>query len=235
MLSEDARKRLQEFVDQATKIFMASGYRRTKMADVTRAMGLSEGAVYRYFEGKEALFDLVMRAASAPSQPLEVESLPVRNPASGATLEYMRQCVRDRARFESLDAAAASPPEDRAAARQELAAIAREIYQVTYRFRVGLRLMQRCAVDWPEVAELWFGTTRRGLLETLSGYFSRRIEAGLLRPLPSTQAAAMLLLEQAAFFVMHRHADPWQFDLDPATAEAAMVDNIVNAYAFSPD
>ena len=234
MLSDDARARLQEFVDQATKIFMASGYRRTKMADVTRAMGLSEGAIYRYFEGKEALFDLVMRAASAPAQPLDVDDLPVRSPEPGATLEYMRQCVRDRARFESLEAAA-TPPADRAAARAELAAIAREIYQVTYRFRIGLRLMQRCAVDWPQVAELWFGTTRRGLLEGLERYFAIRSEAGLLRPVPSTEAAAMLLLEQAAFFVIHRHSDPWQFDLDAATAEAAMVDNIVNAYAYGPD
>lgn len=231
MLSEDARQRLQAFVDQATKIFMASGYRRTKMADVTRAMGLSEGAIYRYFEGKEALFDLVMRAAAEPSQPLAVESLPVHNPEPGATLEYMRHCVRERARFESLEASVEAPA-DRAAAREELAAIAGEIYQVTFRFRIGLRLMHRCAVDWPEVAELWFGTTRRGLLESLADYFRRRIDAGLLRPVPSAQAAAMLLLEQAAFFVMQRHADPWQFDLDDATAEAAMVDNIVNAYAF---
>lgn len=234
MLSEEARQRLQEFVDQATKIFMASGYRRSKMADVTRAMGLSEGAIYRYFEGKEALFDLVMRAASAPSQPLAVESLPVENPEPGATLEYMRRCVEERARFESLEAAARAPA-DRAGAREELAAIAREIYQVTFRFRVGLRLMQRCAVDWPEVAELWFGTTRRGLLESLADYFRRRIDAGLLRSVPSVEATAMLLLEEAAFFVMHRHADPWQFDLDDETAEAAMVDNIVNAYAFGPD
>lgn len=234
MLSEDARQRLAAFVDQATKIFMAGGYRRTKMSDVTRAMGLSEGAIYRYFEGKEALFDLVMRAASEPSESLDVESLPVSNPRPGATLDFMRQCVQDRARFESLDSAT-EVPADRAAAREELTAITREIYQVTFRFRVGLRLMQRCAMDWPEVAELWFGTARRGLLEALAGHFRTRIDQGLLRPVPSPEAAAMLLLEEASFFVMHRHVDPWQFELDDATVEAAMVDNIVNAYAFPSD
>jgi AcrR family transcriptional regulator len=213
---------------------MAGGYRRTKMSDVTRAMGLSEGSIYRYFEGKEALFDLVMRAASAPSESLQAESLPMPNPQPGATLEFMRECVSERARFESLEAAA-NTPADRAAARRELEAIAREIFEVTSRFRVGLRLMQRCAMDWPEVAELWFGTARRGLLESLAGYFRTRIDQGLLRPVPSAEAAAMLVLEESAFFVMHRHVDPWQFELDDATVEAAMIDNIVNAYAFASD
>jgi AcrR family transcriptional regulator len=230
MLSPEAQRRLEEFVDQATKIFMASGYRRTKMADVTRAMGLSEGAIYRYFEGKEALFDLVLRDAAEQLRPLAVERLPVPNPEPGTTLDFLRECVRERAQLESLERALEGPQEG-VSIRQELGDIAHSIFEVTSRFRVGLRLMQRSAVDWPEVAELWFGTTRRGLLEKLATYIRDRMARGQLRDVPSPEAAAMLILEQAAFFVMHRHQDPWQFELDEATAELAMVDNIVNAYA----
>ena len=80
-------------------------------------------------------------------------------------------------------------------------------------------------MDWPEVAELWFGTTRRGLLEQLIRYLRDRIDRGLLRPVPSPEAAAMLMLEEAAFFVMHRHADPWQLDIDDTIHSTAGADD----------
>jgi len=230
MLTTDADQRLREYVDQATKIFMATGYRRTKMSDVTRAMGQSEGAIYRYFEGKEALFDLVVRQAASPDEAVAVEELPVPNPDTSETLGFLRAAVRELATFESLERALAGPAR-KARVRDELEAIVREIYQATFRFRVGLRLTERCALDWPEIAEIWFGGRRRELLEKLADYFRDRTRRGWLRPVPSPEGVAMLVFDQAAFFVMHRHADPWQFDLDDAVAEQTMVDNIVNAYA----
>jgi len=43
-----AIERLDDLIETATNLFIQKGYRRTQMADVTQAMGLSPGAVYRY-------------------------------------------------------------------------------------------------------------------------------------------------------------------------------------------
>lgn len=230
MLTEDARKRLADFTDQATRIFMSTGYRRSKMSDVTRAMGLSEGAIYRYFEGKEALFDLVLRQAVDARSLERVTEVPVPNPEPGDILAFLRQTLEQLGRFESLERAVRQPAGE-AGARAELEAIVREIYAMTNRFRVGIRVMERCSMDWPELAAIWFGGRRRELLEQVAAYFEDRIERGWLRPVPSAKAVAMLIFDEAAFFVMHRHVDPWQFEIGEDIAEATMIDNIVNSYA----
>lgn len=229
MLSTDVHLRLDDFVTRATRIFMSNGYKRSKMSDVTTAMGLSEGAIYRYFESKEALFDLVLRQAADPTTSIAVAGLPVRTPAPGATLDFLRRALDERARFDSLEHALLRPA-GRERMGLELEAIVREIYRRSFHFRTGLRLIERCAMDWPEIAELWFGGRRRALLEKLAAYFDDRIRRGWLRPVPSSQAVAMLIFEEAAFFTMHRHLDPWRFEIDDDVAEATMVDNIVNAY-----
>ncbi|NYT05993.1 MAG: TetR/AcrR family transcriptional regulator [Methanomicrobiales archaeon] len=50
---EEARRRIME---TALGIFMARGYRATKMEDIARGVGVSKGAIYTYFSGKEDLF-----------------------------------------------------------------------------------------------------------------------------------------------------------------------------------
>lgn len=229
MISDAARERFDEFLATATNIFMTRGYRRAKMADVTGALGLSEGAIYRYFETKDALFYVVMRAASDPTTPVEVDSLPIPTPATGQTLECLRAAIEDRTRFESLRRALENPAGAEAVAG-ELAAIVREIHQTSVRFRVGLRLIERCAMDWPELQDLWFGGHRRQLEGQLVVYLQDRIDRGWLRVGPGPQIIARIILELVGYFAMHRHQHPLPMPLDEQVAEDALVDNIVNAY-----
>lgn len=49
----EARRR--EILGAAQRRFAEAGYRGTRMADVAREAGLSTGALYRYFDSKEAL------------------------------------------------------------------------------------------------------------------------------------------------------------------------------------
>ncbi len=59
---EEARR--EEILEAAYRCFSARGLRNTTMKDVADEAGLSAGALYRYFEGKEALFrELATRAA----------------------------------------------------------------------------------------------------------------------------------------------------------------------------
>jgi TetR/AcrR family transcriptional regulator, transcriptional repressor of aconitase len=88
----EARKN--QIIQAAWECFARKGYYQTKMADIAREAGLSAGAIYRYFPGKEAVLkaiserslerdlDLMERARASEDEPiaaLELLSLAMRS------------------------------------------------------------------------------------------------------------------------------------------------------------
>ena len=67
---ERTRRRL---LDLAIERFGDRGYRATSVSEVARAAGLSQAAVYAYFESKEALFDAAVDADAEASIVASVE------------------------------------------------------------------------------------------------------------------------------------------------------------------
>ncbi|MCT4353674.1 TetR/AcrR family transcriptional regulator [Streptomyces sp. Je 1-79] len=57
----DARRR--QILDGAARCFARNGFHATSMADVLTEVGLSAGAVYRYFRGKEELIGAIATEA----------------------------------------------------------------------------------------------------------------------------------------------------------------------------
>src|SRR5438128_9154218 len=97
--------RWMELVGAATGVFLSKGYKRTQMADITEAMGLSAGAIYRYVESKEALFDLVVRAGAGMQVNASELVPPVATPRPGATLGFLRKILQREGRIASLERA----------------------------------------------------------------------------------------------------------------------------------
>jgi AcrR family transcriptional regulator len=56
---EEARTRI---LTAANQIFGEKGYRQATMDDVAKKLGVSKGALYLYFAGKEELFEAICRA-----------------------------------------------------------------------------------------------------------------------------------------------------------------------------
>ncbi len=220
-------KRWMELVGAATGVFLGKGYKRTQMADITEAMGLSAGAIYRYVESKEALFDLVVRAGAGME--LETNALvpPIATPRPGATLAFLRKTLKREGRIASLDSALARAKADDAAG--ELESIVRELYAKTVQFRVGIKLLDRSALDWPELAALWCGHWRAGLVHQLSRYLDMRISQHLLSPVPDTQAWGRLIVETVAFFALHHHYDPFPTAMSETVAEDTVVHALIRA------
>jgi AcrR family transcriptional regulator len=55
---EEARNRI---IQQATELFIEQGYKKTKMTEIARKLGVSKGAIYQYFSSKEELLFEAMR------------------------------------------------------------------------------------------------------------------------------------------------------------------------------
>jgi AcrR family transcriptional regulator len=219
--------RFDQLVDTATQVFIEQGYRRTQMADIADAMGVAKGTLYLYVESKEALFDLACRWADAPRPLLRPDAFPVPTPAAGATLAFVAERL---ARERALPALAAAIGRQRVRdARAELATIVGELYDVLARNRRGLKLIDRSARDLPELAALWFGGARGGLLVLLREYLETRLRRRLFRPVPDLDAAARLVLELIVFWAVHRHWDAHPEAIDESTAKATVIRFVTGA------
>ncbi|MFN8543730.1 MAG: TetR/AcrR family transcriptional regulator [Candidatus Binatia bacterium] len=221
--------RFEQLVECATRVFIEEGYRRTQMADVAKAMGVAKGTLYAHVESKEALFDLVTRCADGDEWRSAPPSFPVRTPKPGATLRYVRTRLAQNRVIPALANARAHKPGTNAP--EELEAIVRELYAQLARNRCGIKLLDRSARDYPELAALWFEGARGGLLAQLSSYLEARIEQGALRSVPNVKAAARLILETTVYWAVHRH---WDSRPDPIPDDVAcdtVVQFVVRALA----
>src|SRR5688500_6605500 len=193
--------RLGQLIDAATETFIALGYRRTQMADVAQRLGLAKGTLYGYVESKEALFDAAIRLADGQTPLPDTAELPLPTPKPRATVRY----VRERLAAESGElvlarVVAANAPTKHAEA--ELAEIVIDLFRRISRNRRVLKLLDRCAVDYPELARVWFGDGRWAQYELLRVYLERRIVQGRVRRIPDVSIAARMLLETVAFWAM---------------------------------
>jgi AcrR family transcriptional regulator len=56
-----------EIIDAALDAFAEGGFAGTRIDDIARRAGVTVGTVYRYFDGKAALFEAVIRQSIAPT------------------------------------------------------------------------------------------------------------------------------------------------------------------------
>jgi len=220
------KDRFEELVEAATSVFLEQGYRRTQMADVAARMGVAKGTLYLYVESKEALFDAVVRHADRREPIALPETLPVPTPPPGATLEEVRKRVGETGLPVLAEALARRRVVD---IRAELDSILRELYDILSAHRVGIKLLDRCAHDHPELAAVWYATGREGVQDLLRRYIEDRIRRGRLAPVEDPAITARVVLETAVFWAVHRHWDPSPQALDEKMAKRAVVEFVVRA------
>jgi AcrR family transcriptional regulator len=220
-------RRLDDLIRTATEMFITEGYRRTQMADVAQALGLAKGTIYLYVESKEALFDLAVRHADRQTPAEPPAGLPVPTPKPHATVEYVAKALGKRQALPTLQAALARRRAGNT--RHELEAILRELYAVLSRNRVGLKLIDRCAQDHPELAALWFKGGREYLLELLVRYFEMRKRH--LRSVRDFSIAARIVIEHLVLWTVHRHWDPSPQPMDEQVAEDTLVQLVLDGLA----
>lgn len=210
-------------IEAATQVFIADGYRRAQMEDVARALGVAKGTLYSYVASKAALFDACARYADRDDAPA-VEEMPLPEPEPGATLAHLQALlVRETEDLRLLRALARKRrPRD---VPEELREVVADLYDRQRRNRWIIKLVDRCAKDFPELATLWFGSARYANVDLLADYIAKRgLAAGT-----SSQVAARFALETIAFWAVHRHWDPAPREHEEEDTRASVVSLIVRA------
>lgn len=220
--------RFTKLIDVATQTFVARGYRLTQISDVADALGVAKGTIYGYVESKEALFDAALRFADDLSSAPATADLPLPTPTPGSTVAF----VRDRLTRETQDLALvqALTDTDVGDGSAEFRWILRDLYRRLWRNRRTLKLIDRCAVDFPDLALAWFEHGRWGLVDAMAAYLDIRIAGGCLRLVPDSALAARMILETIALWAIHMPWDPAPRVYDNDQVEDAVVDLLVSAY-----
>lgn len=209
--------KFQQLLETAASVFIDQGYRRTQMADVAAAMGVAKGTLYLYVESKEALFDAVLRYLDSDETAPQPPPLPISTPLPEDTLAYVRTELARNSELGSLTTALARRQVRDVA--DEFATILFDLYDVLARNRRRLKLLDRSAREYPEIAALWLEGGRGGILSLLEAYLGDRIRRGRFVASGDLGTTARLILETIVFWAVHRH-----WDLPPATAASSEVD-----------
>lgn len=221
--------RFQALLDAATAVFVKQGYRRTQIADVAARMGLSKGSVYTYVESKEALFDCVLRHADRAEPAPVPETLPVPTPAAGETLRMVETRLAEEA---ALPALTASLSRKRLGdVRAELESVLGELYDVLARHRTAIKLLDRCATEYPELAKVWSEGGRGSALSLLARFLDDRARRGRLRRFDDGPVAARIVLETLVFWAVHRHWDPSPQLVDESSVRRTVLEFLTAALA----
>ena len=233
ILQSKRSERLSALVSAATRVFCRCGYERTQMADVARELGVSIGAVYQYVEGKEALFDLVVRVnAGGERQELCDVSLPVKTPAPQATLEFLRAALNRPHQWPKLEAALLETnPVD---VRNELDGILREQYGLMREYRYGLVLLTRSALEFPGLLEVFVLGLRQLLMKQLAQYLENRCQAGLIVPQADWSATAAMLVQTMAWANHQRPFDPGLSHFSEDLMETTVISILTRGLLPSP-
>jgi AcrR family transcriptional regulator len=200
-----ATERLDALAGAATRVFGRLGYRGTKMAEVASEAGMSSGSVFTYVETKEALFHLVFAHGFGVLELRSPEAgypdLPRPTPGPGETTAMIEAQLRAIPIPNLRTALAQEHPDDIAA---ELRGIVEERYMIQEHYWPVLAVIERCAVEMPELEEFYYGRTRVGYFGRLATYVDRRTTAGYFRPMPDTAVAARVVSETISWFAWHR-------------------------------
>jgi AcrR family transcriptional regulator len=223
---------VEEIAAAAARVFIAKGYRAAGVSDVSSALGLSHGAVYTYAKSKEALLYLALLRLARPASLAGLE-IPVATPTPEQIVAVIDGGEGDLGGLTGLAAAAGGRRRGMSVA-EELGTIVDELYGFIEQNRELLALIERCAPDLPELAQFYFVRRRRASLAALADYLSRRIRAGVVRPVPDVPAAARFIAETIAWFAWHRIGDPDSAMLDDDACRRTVRHLVVTAFVPDP-
>ena len=214
-------KRFDSLVRAATEVFIRQGYARTQMSDVAEAVDVAKGTLYLYVESKEALFDAAVRHAGSRDSIEAPAELPVPTPKAGATVAYVQAQLVERSELPALSAALTLSQTSDAAG--ELEAVVLELYDLLHENRIGLKLVDRCAIDFPGLGAIYRAVAREGVPEALAQYIQSRTACGQFRACADPRVAGRMVIELATFWAVHVHWDPSPVPYDPDAVRSTLV------------
>ena len=215
-------ERLDQIADAATEVFIQEGFGPARIARIAALARVGPGTIYLYAESKDALYELALRRALEDPDVWALK-LPHPNPERGQVAEHVWRCLQNAAHFPQLWLAADSPAPDRDAISAELDGILSELFAWLHRYRHAIKLIERSALDWPDVVRVFYRRFWRGGIRRIADYLRTRMREGVIPRRESELAAAQLVVEAMTWMAVHRY---WS-DADAPVSDEAVTRTVL--------
>jgi AcrR family transcriptional regulator len=224
-------RRLDDIADAATEVFIQQGFDKARITEIATLAKVGPGTVYLYAESKEALFDLALRRSLEDPRIWELK-LPHPAPGPGEIADHAWRCIQNAAHFPRLWLAIDSPPPPEV--RDEVAGILQELAAWLHRYRKGIKLIERSAADWPELARVFYRRFWRGGVRRIADYLDRRMSEGALVPRNDPLVVAHVLVETLSWMAIHRYWSEDTATLPDGTVEPVVRGLLLDGLAGLP-
>ncbi len=97
-----SEERKEQILEAATEVFIRAGFHKARMDDIAKQAGLSKGALYWYFDSKDAIIQGIMDRMFAREFEQMNAFIDAEMPAREKLELYLEMTVEDIARFEAL-------------------------------------------------------------------------------------------------------------------------------------
>lgn len=194
-------------VAAAARVFITHGYQRTQMQDVAGALGLAKGTLYGYAQSKAALFAAAVRYADAQEEVPPPSELPVAEPADGEVAALISERLADEIRDMTLTQVLREPLSTKQIGA-DIGNVVTDLYHRLARHRIALKMVDRCAPELPELAEVWFVTGRNAQIDAVQTFLQQRADAGLASLPGPAPIVARTIVELCSLWAVHLHFDP---------------------------
>lgn len=194
-----------ELVDAAAEAFIADGYARTQVEDVAARLGVAKGTIYGYVISKEALFALAVAFADRQEPLPGLDQLPL----DVADLPEPTAVVKQRLESELDGMVLLSALDDpRSDAGDEVEDIVSDLLVRMRRHQVAIKIVDRCAAEFPALAQIWFEGGRWGQVQVLADYLRSQADAGRVEVPGDATVVARSVVELCALWAVHMRWDP---------------------------
>jgi AcrR family transcriptional regulator len=203
--------RFTTLIAAGTATFVAQGYRRTQMQDVADAMSVSKGTLYGVVTSKDALLLACVRHADVIDPEPDPSAWPLPSPIEGELVGLVTDRLSEVGDLALHQIADTEPDAEPGAVDAEPDLIVTDLLRRLDQHRRAIKLVDRCAPEIPDLAQLWYGAGRTQLVDRLREYLTQRAGRGLIR-LTADPAhwdiVARTIVETCVLWAVHLPWDP---------------------------
>ena len=211
---------MSRIINAGFEAFHHHGYKLTQMSVIASIMDASVGSIYNYVKGKKALFELCLLEAFTENFLNNSSELPFEGMEHQKMVEGYISPSLERLSLEQKKYYRTNPL---------LNDVVATLFSYMSHYWKGIKLLDTTSDQWPSLYQLYYDF-RSDVLSQLTQYVKHGVETGVFRPVQNIRLSSRLILENIAYFAMHRRYDMFLSDMDEMSALVVVQDAIVHAY-----
>ncbi|MDO4356031.1 MAG: helix-turn-helix domain-containing protein [Clostridia bacterium] len=217
-------QRILTIADAAARLFLRQGYGKTQISHIARAAGISVGAVYLDFSGKQAILHFILKSVIDP----QFAGRELARPIADGCFPGIEDEI---AGF--LDRSADEWEARLRAGDMGFEALLSDLFDLFSRYAVGLLFIERNSCEFPALAARYVSCRGR-FLDALERHIRALMAQGAIRPQPRPELTALLIVETLSWWAMDVRYTAFEArEIAPELTRQVCLDNLLSAYAQS--